>query len=86
MGTDGENESSKKEIDLPMGVYPQKSGKFRAIIDFFLNLTDHFSVGLGTYSAVDTASRAYKSVLAHRKKITNRKAMIAHVKNYICLE
>jgi hypothetical protein len=94
IGTHGENEMDKKNGDLPMGVLLRESGNYEANINFYLNLTEHFSVGLGTYSNVETASKAFQSVYKKKVKITaelekmdqnDRKARIKHAQSYISL-
>jgi hypothetical protein len=94
MGTHGDNEMDKKQSGLPMGVYSTPSGKYRANIDFYLNLTEHFSVNLSTYSNVETAAKAFQSVHKQKAKIiaelekmdpNNRKARIQHAQSYISL-
>ena len=62
IGTSGDQEMDKKDGNLPMGVYPTRNRKYQAIIHFYLNLTDDFPCGLGTYSNVETASKADDSV------------------------
>jgi hypothetical protein len=92
MGSNGENDMDKKDGDLPMGVRLCQSGNYQAKIDFRLNLTEHFTVGLGTYKDVETASKAFQSVYSQKTKIsaeldlmdpTDRKARIKHVQSYI---
>ena len=55
MGTHGENEMDKKEVDLPMGVRRLKSRNYQASIDFYLNLTEHLNVNLRTHKDGETA-------------------------------
>jgi hypothetical protein len=94
MGSHSENQMDKKDGSLPMGVSLRQAGNYQVRIDFYLNLTEHFTVGLGTFSDVDTASKAFQSVYKMKAKITaelekmdqnDRKAMIKHVKSYISL-
>ena len=94
MGTHGENEMDKKEVDLPMGVRRLKSRNYQASIDFYLNLTEHLNVNLRTHKDGETASKAFQSVYKHKAKITaeieemntnDRKARIKHAQSYISL-
>jgi hypothetical protein len=97
MGTEGDNTSDKAKNDLPTGVrHARTPGKFYSQVELYLNLTNHFSVRLGTYDDVATTERAFLSVSKQRVKIvkelegmlknsTSRKDMIAYVKSYISL-
>ncbi len=69
IGTSGDQEMDKKDGNLPMGVYPTRNRKYQAIIHFYLNLTDDFPCGLGTYSNVETASKAFQSISLRTESI-----------------
>ena len=88
MGSHSDNQMDKKESSLPMGVGLLPSGNYQAKIDFYLNLTEHFTVHLGTYKDVETASKAFQSVYSQKTKIRaelEKMDPTKHAKNYISL-
>ena len=94
MGSHSENQMDKKDGDLPMGVCLTPSGNYETKVHFRHHFTESFTVNLGTYKDVETASKAFQSVYKQKAKITadleemdpnDRKARIKHAKSYVSL-